>query len=103
MLFALTNSSLNNIRMPCILWKNKEDLATCQNKVEYIVYTAKREYLCGDQDYYGDGNEEIVSHSGYHTGYNYGKNLDCLWRIEAPEGWFVQLIPVHFSLEPNER
>ena len=46
---------------------------------------------------------EIVSHLGYLGGFNYGKNLDCIWRIEAPDGLHVQLVAETFSLEPDER
>lgn len=59
----------------------------------------KREFLCGDQAYYDQDDGEIVSHAGYHVGDGYGKYLNCVWRIEAPDGLNVELVPDTFSLQ----
>ncbi|XP_052282981.1 cubilin-like isoform X2 [Dreissena polymorpha] len=58
-----------------------------------------RSYQCGNQSYFTADNGIIRSHSGYDVGHDYGKNLDCVWTIEAPEGKFVQLVANAFHLE----
>ena len=63
--------------------------------------TVRRQPTCGDQDYLTDNNGEIISHSGYNVGHNYGKNQDCVWKVEAPEGLNVQLTPITFDLESD--
>lgn len=56
-------------------------------------------FLCGDQEYYSTDNGEIVSHAGFHVGDDYGKYLNCIWHVEAPEGMYVQLIAETFHLQ----
>ena len=57
--------------------------------------------MCADQDYLTANNGEIISHSGYNVGHNYGKNQDCVWKVEAPEGLLVQLDAISFDLESD--
>lgn len=54
---------------------------------------------CGNQTYFNDSGGEIVSHTGYYLGENYGKNLNCIWRIEAPENMIVVLYAETFDLD----
>ncbi|KAH3749499.1 hypothetical protein DPMN_183997 [Dreissena polymorpha] len=56
-------------------------------------------YQCGNQSFFTTDNGIIRSHSGYDVGHDYGKNLDCVWTIEAPEGKFVELVANTFHLE----
>ncbi|XP_052280310.1 low-density lipoprotein receptor-related protein 12-like isoform X2 [Dreissena polymorpha] len=56
-------------------------------------------HQCGNQSFFTADNGIIRSHSGYDVGHDYGKNLDCVWTIEAPEGKFVELVANTFHLE----
>ncbi|KAH3883688.1 cubilin-like [Dreissena polymorpha] len=57
-----------------------------------------RSYQCGNQSYFTADYGIIRSHSGYDVGHDYGKNLDCVWTIAAPEGKFVFLVATTFQL-----
>jgi len=55
---------------------------------------------CGIHTRYNDSHGAIVSHAGY--GYhNYGKNYDCVWRLEAPRGMKIVLYAEMMELEPE--
>ena len=56
-------------------------------------------FVCGNQTYYAERGGEIVSHYGYYFGEYHGKNLNCIWRIEAPEGMMVILYAETFDLD----
>ncbi|KAH3871069.1 low-density lipoprotein receptor-related protein 12-like [Dreissena polymorpha] len=59
----------------------------------------QRSFQCGNQSYYTSDNGIIRSHAGYDHGHDYGKDLDCLWTIEAPPGKMVQLVANTFNVE----
>ncbi|XP_060603556.1 bone morphogenetic protein 1-like [Ruditapes philippinarum] len=61
----------------------------------------KRAYTCGSNDYFTQNNGEIASHAGFDAGHNYGKNLNCIWRIEAPDGMNVELVAKAFNIEDD--
>ena len=44
-------------------------------------------------------NGEIISHAGYRHGNLYGKNLYCVWQIQAPEGMNVEIMTETFLLQ----
>ncbi|XP_052282982.1 low-density lipoprotein receptor-related protein 12-like [Dreissena polymorpha] len=58
-----------------------------------------RSHQCGNQSFFTAENGIIRSHAGYDVGHDYGKNWDCVWTIEAPEGKFVELVANTFHLE----
>lgn len=62
------------------------------------TYTANPSHVCGGQDFFTENNGEILSHVGYTYGHYYGKNINCMWTVEAPEGMMVELIPIDFHL-----
>jgi len=63
------------------------------------IITAEPVHICGDNNYFTEDNGIILSHVGYTYGHYYGKELNCVWRIEAPEGQVVELIPADFHLQ----
>ena len=56
-------------------------------------------FQCGPRTLYTQDRGVIKSHVGYDAGHQYGKNLDCVWTIEAPPGKFVQITAEDFNLE----
>merc|ERR1712179_54446 len=61
----------------------------------------RRSFQCGSQSYFTTNNGVITSHAGFDHGHNYGKNLDCLWTIEAPAGMMVELVAQTFDIESD--
>lgn len=65
----------------------------------FLFPKAKRAFECGGQAHYIAASGEIVSHLGFNEGRVYGKNMDCIWTIEAPPGQMVVLYEEEFDLE----
>ncbi|KAL4240816.1 Low-density lipoprotein receptor-related protein 12 [Mactra antiquata] len=65
------------------------------------VHTARvpRTFMCGSKNYFTTDNGIINSHAGFDAGHNYGKNINCEWRIEAPTGMNVELVAKQFNIE----
>ncbi|XP_053392700.1 low-density lipoprotein receptor-related protein 12-like [Mercenaria mercenaria] len=63
------------------------------------AFHAKKAYTCGSNDHFTQDNGEVASHSGFDAGRNYGKNQNCIWRIEAPVGMNVELVAKSFNVE----
>lgn len=59
----------------------------------------RRSFVCGGHDYFSEDHGEIVSHLGFESGRIYGKNLNCVWTIEAPIDMMVLLYAEAFSLD----
>ena len=55
--------------------------------------------MCGGQDYFNSDNGTLLSHLGYNAGRIYGKNLNCVWTIEAPVDMMVTLYAEAFELD----
>ncbi|KAH3738368.1 hypothetical protein DPMN_045002 [Dreissena polymorpha] len=62
---------------------------------------AFRAIECGSQLFLTDNNGQFSSHTGMNNGHNYGKNLNCIWRVQAPEGLKVELVAKSFNLESD--
>lgn len=67
----------------------------------FKVFSAKRSFLCGGQSYFTANEGVIISHSGFNDGYNYGRDLDCIYQIEGPDGLKVQVVAEYFYLEED--
>ena len=60
-------------------------------------------YQCGSGSYFTAPSGVIKSHTGFDVGHNYGKNVRCIWTIEAPAGKHVEIIPDTFDVEQTSR
>ncbi|WAQ96492.1 CUBN-like protein, partial [Mya arenaria] len=65
----------------------------------HVSYGGRRSFQCGSQAFFNTDNGTISSHSGIDHGHNYGKDLDCVWTIEAPKGKMVELTSLMFDIE----
>jgi len=74
-------------------------LLVCLSGIE--AARVSRAYTCGGQDYLTSNNGVVNSHTGLSAGHNYGKNMNCVWRIEAPQGSYVELVAQSFNVEPD--
>ena len=66
---------------------------------QFFYISVRRDYSCGSAQYYNSSSGTIKSHGGYDAGHNYGKNMHCTWRIEAPPGWKVLLTAEAFDVQ----
>ncbi|XP_052777589.1 membrane frizzled-related protein-like [Mya arenaria] len=74
-------------------------LGLCVNGSTVRRSGGRRSFQCGSQAFFNTDNGTISSHSGIDHGHNYGKDLDCVWTIEAPKGKMVELTSLMFDIE----
>lgn len=68
-------------------------IAVCYSQI------VNNNFGCGQPTRFTAPNGTIYSHLGYNVGHHYGKNIRCIWTIEAPAGWFVELVAEGFEIE----
>ncbi|KAH3873470.1 membrane frizzled-related protein-like [Dreissena polymorpha] len=56
---------------------------------------------CGSQLFLTTNFGQISSHGGFNNSHNYGKNMNCIWRVQAPEGQNVELVAKDFDVEAD--
>jgi len=62
---------------------------------------SRRDFCGGGDNYLTQNNAVISSHTGIANNHTYGRNMDCTWKIEAPEGMLVELVATMFDLEAD--
>ena len=80
----------------CMIW-----LESPSPELSYstLFITVNNNFGCGQPTRFTAPNGTIYSHLGYNVGHHYGKNIRCIWTIEAPAGWFVELVAEGFEIE----
>lgn len=56
---------------------------------------------CGVEHAFTAPSGIINSHAGIDQGHHYGKGMRCTWHIEAPAGWYVELVADTFELDAS--
>ena len=69
--------------------------------IKGFIIPVPRAFSCGGQSYLTTDDGVVKSHAGFDAGHNYGKNLNCLWKIEAPLGQYVELVAQSFNVEDD--